>query len=186
MAKSRPSGGARATTRPAPAPRAPEEARNAVAESHARMQVPAWLPLTSTILAVAGLLVSAYLTYEHFNASTTLACPDSGVINCLKVTTSAQSKVFGIPVALLGLLFFVAMVPACLPAAWRSANPWMRRARLAAATVGILFVFYLIYAELFIINNICLWCTAVHVITVALFAVIAFGTAALDPIESRK
>jgi uncharacterized membrane protein len=89
-------------------------------------------------------------------------------------------------VALLGLLFFVAMVPACLPVAWRSRKPLIRRARLVAATVGILFVFYLIYAELFIIDNICLWCTAVHVVAVALFAVIAFGTASLDPIDTRK
>ena len=31
------------------------------------------------------------------------------------------------------------------------------------------------------IDAICLWCTAVHVLTVALFAVIAFGTALLSP-----
>jgi uncharacterized membrane protein len=148
--------------------------------------VPLWLPLVSTLLAVAGLLVSAYLTYEHYTASSTLACSDTGVINCLKVTTSAESKLFGIPVALLGLLYFAAMVPACLPVAWRSPNKLIRRARLAAATVGILFVFYLIYAELFIIDNICLWCTGVHIIAVALFAVIAFGTASLEPIDHRR
>jgi len=184
MAKSRPGGGA--TARPAPAQRTPRDEVLERPSGSARTRVPAWLPITTTILAIAGLLVSAYLTYEHYTASTTLACSDSGVINCLKVTTSAQSKVFGIPVALLGLLYFVAMVPLCLPAAWRSGKALWRRARLGSAAVGILFVFYLIYAELFIIDNICLWCTAVHVITVALFAAVAFGTASLDPIGSRK
>jgi uncharacterized membrane protein len=183
MAKPRPGSRGPGSARSAPAPRKPDDEP---ADRVTRARVPTWLPITSLILAVAGLLVSAYLTYEHYTASTTLACSDSGVVNCLKVTTSAQSKVFGIPVALLGLLFFVAMVPACLPATWRSPNPWMRRIRLAAVTVGILFVFYLVYAELFIINNICLWCTGVHLIAVALFAVIAFGTASLDPIDKHR
>ncbi len=147
---------------------------------------PAWVVWSSLAISVAGLLVAAYLTYEHFTASTTLACSDTGIINCLKVTTSAQSKVFGIPVAVLGLFFFAAMVPLCLPATWKSRSTLIRRVRLATVGVGILFVFYLVYAELFIIDSICLWCTTVHVLTLALFAVVAFGTATLDPISERR
>jgi len=44
--------------------------------------------------------------------------------------------------------------------------------------VGILFVLYLVYAELFSIGAICLWCTSVHVITFALFVLIMFSAAA--------
>jgi len=144
-------------------------------------RVPAWIPVATTVLSVAGLLVAAYLTYEHFTASTTLACPETGVVNCQKVTTSEQSVVFGIPVALLGLLFFVFMVPVSLPVAWRHPHPAVRWARGLAALVGVGFVFYLVYAELFVLDAICLWCTAVHVITVVLFAVIAWGMAVAEP-----
>jgi uncharacterized membrane protein len=143
--------------------------------------VPRWLAPTTVVLAVAGLAVSAYLTIEHYTASTTLACPETSVVNCQKVTTSAQSAVLGIPVALLGLLFFVAILPACLPPAWRMNQPAVRWGRLLFALVGIGFVVYLVYAELFILNAICLWCTVVHVVTVALFAAIAVGTASLEP-----
>jgi uncharacterized membrane protein len=143
--------------------------------------VPAWLPIVSLALAVAGLLVAGYLTIEHFTASTTLACPETGVVNCTKVTTSEQSKVFGIPVALLGLVYFVPMVVACLPQLWRDERPLVRYGRLGLATVGVIFVAYLVYAELFVIDAICLWCTAVHVLTVALFAVVAFGSALVSP-----
>jgi uncharacterized membrane protein len=143
--------------------------------------VPRWLPLTTTLLAVAGLAVAGYLTVEHYTAATTLACPETGVINCQKVTTSAQSAVFGVPVALLGLLYFVVMVPACLAPAWRSRQPWIRWGRALSALVGVGFVFYLVYAELFVLDAICLWCTAVHVITLALFAVVVWGTAMVDP-----
>jgi uncharacterized membrane protein len=129
-------------------------------------------------VTLAGLAVAAYLTIEHFTSPSLLACPETGVINCQKVTSSAQSAVFGIPVALLGLLFFVAMLPANLPVAWRMRSPAVRYGRLVLALVGIGFVCYLVYAELFILDAICLWCTAVHVLTVALFAIVALGTAA--------
>ena len=151
--------------------------RGATATAPRPPHVPPWLPIVSVALAVVGLAISGYLTYEHYTASTSLVCSDNGVVNCLQVTTSAQSKVFGIPVALLGLVYFVAMIPLCLPAAWRSRRPEIRAARIGAAAVGIAFVFYLLYSELFTIGKICLWCTGVHVVTVLLFAVVLFGQA---------
>jgi uncharacterized membrane protein len=147
------------------------------------MTVPRWLPWTTVALCLLGLGVAGYLTAEHYTASTTLACPETGVINCQKVTTSAQSAVFGIPVALLGLVFFAVMLPACLPAAWRMRHPAVRWGRAGFALVGVGFVVYLLYAELFVLDAICLWCTAVHVLTVALFAVIALGMASVEPEE---
>jgi uncharacterized membrane protein len=137
-----------------------------------RATTPVGVIWSSLVLCVLGLGVAAYLTFEHYTASRTLACSDTGTINCLKVTTSSYSKVVGIPVALLGLLFFVAMTGLCLPALWRSTNPNVRRGRLAAAAVGMVSVLYLVWVELFRVDAICLWCTAVHVLTFALFALI--------------
>jgi uncharacterized membrane protein len=138
--------------------------------------------LTSTVLCLAGIGASAYLTVEHYSSSPSYACPESATINCLKVTTSSYSELLGIPVALLGLLFFLAMTPLCLPIAWRWDNPWVPRLRLAGITLGVAFVIYLVWAELFRIDAICLWCTGVHVVTLALFAVVMLD-AALRPIE---
>ena len=70
-------------------------------------QRPAWLAPTTVVLSVAGLLVSAYLSYEHFTDNATLACTIGGVVDCAKVTTSAWRTFMGVPVALLGLVFFV-------------------------------------------------------------------------------
>ena len=137
------------------------------------------------MLCLIGLAVSAYLTVEHYSTSTTLACPESATINCVKVTTSSYSKMVGIPVALLGLLFFIGMTLLCLPIAWRSANPWLSRLRLAGVTLGVVFVVYLVWAELFRIEAICLWCTVVHVVTLALFVVVVLD-AALRPIEDAE
>ena len=179
---------AAATNRPTPATNGGSANRNRRTDrdgSLGPLMVPRWLPITSLALVVIGLALSVYLTYEHYTASATLACSDNGVVNCLQVTTSAQSKVFGIPVALLGLLYFVAMVPACLPAAWRSRSPWLRNGRIAAGVVGIGFVFYLLYAELFTIGKICAYCSGVHVVTLALFAVILFGQASITSDDDR-
>jgi uncharacterized membrane protein len=44
--------------------------------------------------------------------------------------------------------------------------------------VGIGFVLYLVYTELFTLNAICLWCTSVHVLTFLLFALVVAGAAA--------
>jgi uncharacterized membrane protein len=148
------------------------------AEQNAPAVTPPWLKWTTWGLSIAGLGVSIYLTIAHFNQSVSLICPASSTINCEKVTTSPESYVFGIPVAVLGLAFYVFMVAANSPWAWRSAWPPLRWARVGSVVVGILFVLYLIYCELFKIGAICLWCTSVHVITFALFALIMFSASA--------
>jgi uncharacterized membrane protein len=128
-----------------------------------------WLQLTTFALALVGLGVSIYLTIAHFTESALLGCSESGLVNCTKVTTSAQSYVFGIPVAVLGLAFFVFAVAIMSPWAWRASRREIHLLRIASVLVGIGFVLYLLYAELFIIGNICLYCTSVHIITFVLF-----------------
>lgn len=133
-------------------------------------------PTAALVLALAGLLVSAYLTVEHYTSAGTFACPESATVNCVKVTTSAYSALLGAPVALLGLLFYVVMSALSLPLApLRSAAAV--RLRLALACVGVVFVIYLVWAELFRIDAICLWCSAVHVITIGLFGVLVYDAA---------
>lgn len=139
--------------------------------------VPGALVWSSLGLALVILVVSAYLTYEHFSSSATLACPEGQVLNCARVTESEWAMVGPVPVAVLGLVFAVAMVALCLPAAWRRVE--LDVVRLSAAAVGVAMVLHLVWAELFAIHAICLWCTVVHVATVALFAVLVVGRALL-------
>jgi uncharacterized membrane protein len=151
-----------------------------------RAAAPFWLQITTWLVAMAGLGVSIYLTIAHFTESTLAGCSESGLVNCTKVTTSPQSYVFGIPVAVLGLAFYLFAVAAMSPWAWRSSRREVHIVRLASTVVGIGFVLYLIYAELFIIGSICLYCTSVHVLTFVLFALTAFAAAVrgLDPAKN--
>ena len=137
-----------------------------------------WMQIATFVLALAGLGVSIYLTIAHFTESALAGCSESGLVNCTKVTTSPQSFVFGIPVAVLGLAFFVFAVVIMSPWAWRASRREIHLVRIASLVVGIGFVLYLIYAELFIIGSICLYCTSVHAITFVLFVLTAFAAAA--------
>ena len=139
--------------------------------------VPRWAWPVTLLLTLVGIGVATYLTIAHFDTHVALVCSDKGTINCAKVTTSAQSKLFGIPVAVLGLAYFVFMIPWVLPRAWRSADPRVRFGRLVLCLAGVGFVGYLVYAEVVLIKAICLWCTVVHAVTLVIFAITAFATA---------
>jgi uncharacterized membrane protein len=133
-----------------------------------------WQPIVTPLLCLAGVGISTYLTIAHFDAHL-LTCPVSNAtINCEEVTTSPESEVFGvIPVAILGLFYFVPMLALCSPPAWSSPHRIVHLARLAGSITGVGMVLYLIFAELFQIKAICLWCSSIHLITLVLFVIIA-------------
>jgi uncharacterized membrane protein len=142
---------------------------------------PTWLQVTTLVLAVLGLAISAYETYAHYNGSHLAGCPSAkgGTFDCTAVITSAQSMVFNIfPVAVLGLAFYVFAVVIFSPWAWRFTGSRRLRitsrgvdiVRLGSVIVGMGFVMYLIYAE-FQINAICEYCTGVHIVTFLLFCI---------------
>jgi uncharacterized membrane protein len=166
--------------------RGPALTQEAIAEAPASTTVPLWMQLATFGLALAGLGVSIYLTIAHFTESALIGCSESGLVNCTKVTTSPQSYVFGIPVAVLGLAFYVAAVVLMSPWAWRSNRREIYLIRLASLVIGIGFVLYLLYAELFIIGSICLYCTSVHAITFVLFGLTVFAAAAWGIPERRR
>ncbi len=138
----------------------------------------AWRVYTTFVLSLGALGISIYLTIQHF-AKLPLACPETGFINCEKVTTSAESYFppFSgwphLPVAILGLCFYVVAVVMNSPPLWRSPVRAVHAARFGLMCLGIGFALYLVSAEFLIINNICLWCTSVHVITFVLFVLVA-------------
>jgi uncharacterized membrane protein len=195
-AGSRPAtGGAARNTRPGQAGSGPRPGRagNAAAarsdEAAARPAAtagPRWLPLTTFILSLVGLGLSIYLTYTHYTDSAPAGCPANATFNCVKVTTSPESIIFGIfPVAVLGLAFYVFMTVINSPWAWRLDLDIVRWARLAGAITGIAFVLYLVYVELLKVDAICEYCTGVHIITFLLFGLIMFSTASRSPAAGK-
>lgn len=177
-----------------PAAQRPSQGRQATAVAPAPGPwTPHWLRLAALGLSVLGVALSIYLTIAHLAGAGVLICSNKGLINCEAVTTSAESKLFGIfPVAELGLAFYVVMALLNLPWIWRPVWNWLParipaarlsrwqqqlpvlawRVRLAGIVVGMLFILYLVYTELITLRNICLWCTYVHITTFLLFALL--------------
>jgi uncharacterized membrane protein len=140
---------------------------------------PRWITPTTLALSLLAVGLTTYLTVTHYTDPTALACPDTGIINCTAVTTSSWAVILGVPVALLGLLWALGMTALNSPWAWRSPAKWLDAARLAMSGAGAVMVLYLVYIELFRVDALCLWCTAVHVTTIALFAVILAARASV-------
>jgi uncharacterized membrane protein len=149
-----------------PLPAAPDDA------SRPRFSARMLITLGSS---VAGLGIASYLTLAHYTSVVSLVCPNSGPISCDAVTTSSESYLFGIPVAVLGLVYFVVVLVFALPPVWRARHPYVAPARLALAVGGIGFVCYLLYAELYEVGKLCLWCTGVHVLTLVIFIAVVTG-----------
>lgn len=135
---------------------------------------PLWFLAAGWLLTLAGLGISVYLTATHYDDDVALVCSATGSVDCHAVTTSEYSELAGVPLPLLGLLFFVGFAVLITPWALRSELPALRWARLASTVVGVLFVVYLVTVELAVLHKICLWCTGVHLITILLFFLVLF------------
>lgn len=125
-------------------------------------------------LSAIGLAIAGYLTLLHYDSDVPLVCAGGSVVNCEAVLTSASSVVLGVPVAVYGLLWFAAaLVLAVLSARGRDAPPppALRAPRVAWALVGTMSVLWLIYQEIGVVGKICAWCTAVHVVVLALLVI---------------
>ncbi|HUY06506.1 MAG TPA: vitamin K epoxide reductase family protein [Acidimicrobiales bacterium] len=130
------------------------------------------------ISSVVGLGISIYLTLAHFTDVVSLTCPlgsKGGIVDCAKVTTSPQSYVFGIPVAVLGLVYFISMTLLSTPWAWRAENRFIAPLRLGSTVVSVGFISYLLYCELYVIHSICIWCSVVHFFTLVIFIAVVTG-----------
>ena len=107
------------------------------------------------VLAVLGIGIAGYLTYVHY-AHTSPVCTTGG---CETVQKSKYAELGGIPVALLGLVAYGAIVSAT---ALRGALAAF--AAVLVAFVGVGFSGYLLWAQLGPIGAICQWCIANDVV----------------------
>ncbi len=137
-----------------------------------------WVGVAAFALSLIGVGLSTYMTIAHFTEATILACSGGGELSCTAVTTSPQSMFLGIPVAVVGLGYFVVMSALTSPQLWRRRDLWLARVRTVLAVAGMAFVLWLVAAEILIIGHICLWCTGVHVVMVALVLVLTRATPA--------
>jgi uncharacterized membrane protein len=99
-------------------------------------------------LAALGAAVTGYLTVVHYTGAR-LACPTSG---CETVQRSHYAELVGVPVALLGLLAFLALIA--------TAAVDLPELAVALTLTSFLFSAYLFVVQVTVIHAICAWCVA--------------------------
>ena len=121
---------------------------------------------TIVLIAFAGLADAGYLTVTHL-LQISPPCSLSG--GCDVVTKSSYSEVFGIPVALLGSLYYLTVLLLSILTIDTKHTKWIRLA-LILTPFGFFASLYFVYLQLFVIDAICQYCMGSAVTSTLLFA----------------
>jgi len=128
------------------------------------------LSLLTPILALLGVGISGYLTYVKLSATQAVCL---GLGECETVQNSPYSVILGIPIAVLGLLTYLAIIALW----WWSQDEQRPYADLTPMLLfgitlfGFLYSAYLTYLELFVLKAICPWCVASAIIMTVLMII---------------
>jgi uncharacterized membrane protein len=146
----------------------PSPATPAAAPAESRWRERA-LPIVLVAAAVVGMIASGYLSFTHATGGLPACGPVQG---CDTVALSPYSEILGVPVAYLGFAFSVVLFG--LIVAWlRLADRRVLYAAYGLGLLGVVFVAYLTYLELFVIHAICIWCVIFAASVVTTWAALA-------------
>ena len=148
--------------KPSPSRTSRQQRSAPIAEPPARRE---WLVV---LLAAAGVMVSGYLGWLKVRGGNALLCEAGG--GCDIVQASRYATILGVPTALWGTGFYVAV--GVLAALGLTAQRWLWTFLLSAA--GAAFALYLTAISLFVIRAACPYCLASATIALALVAVLVW------------
>lgn len=123
--------------------------------------------------ALAGISLAVLSTYVHYRVTSssggyTSFCNVSAAVNCDSVVTSSFAKLFGIPVSLWGLAFYLLLFRVALRAARPSpASQQARADAFALAVGGLAYSLYLAAVSIFVLETVCLLCAGLYLVSVA-------------------
>lgn len=107
------------------------------------------------VLALAGVAISGVALYHHYGKDPTSYCDFGESFNCDIVNRSAYSKLFGIPVALIGVVGYLAMLALATFYRRKAETPGML---LLGSVAGLGFALYLTYIEAYVLATWCIVC----------------------------
>lgn len=121
-----------------------------------------------------GVLCSALLTLDKIqlaaNPGSHLSCNINPIVACGTVSLAHQSSVFGFPNPFLGLVGFavVATIGAGLLAG-ATFKRWFWLGLQLGALLGIIFITWLQFQSIFVLNTLCPYCMVVWAVTIPIF-----------------
>ena len=113
------------------------------------------LMFTIALFALAGVAVSSTSLYHHFSTAKTSYCQFGESFNCDVVNRSQYSRVFGVPVALIGILGYALILGLVTLYRDKAETPVML---LIVSAAGLGFALYLSYIEGYVLAAWCMLC----------------------------
>ncbi len=132
-------------------------------------------------LSAFGLWASSMVMIIYYTLKQTLPfCPlQQGpgiVLNCEAVLSSRYSEIFGYPLELFAIAYFIINLLLVYFIAFGSNRLFRISLKILFGWrfLGIVIVPYLVFVELFLIKAICVYCTIMHVAIIADFVIISY------------
>ena len=126
-----------------------------------------WVPWLLTGAAYAGFVISLYLTFVHYRG---YVSPCYVVKGCEAVQTSTYSVILGVPLALVGTVFFGLMFYLGIGLLTGS-RTWVARLYKVLAFLGALAIIPLFLLQAIVLKAFCTYCLATEVIMLVLWVV---------------
>lgn len=147
------------------------------------------LLIIAALASALGIIVSGYSLAAHYDTSLYEVCTVSETFDCSSVNTSKYSELFGIPVAGLGILGYLALLIFLL-IFWIKKNTDFLQYAALIAFGALLFSFYLSGIEAFVLFKWCLFCIASQIsillAAVSIFWLYWFEIRDTKPIEPEE
>jgi len=126
--------------------------------------------MLAALVALAGLFVASYLSLYKLGIIGTLAC---SVGSCETVQLSKWANLFGMPVAVWGIGFYVAVLVLSLVglSATFADSPRLSQLLVGMTGFGVLFSAWLTWLELYVIHAICTYCVISAILVTILFVI---------------
>lgn len=137
------------------------------------------LPYILIISGIIGLLASFILTYDILqlsaNPNFVPNCNLNPVISCGSVLASSEGSTFGFPNSFIGLAAYAVLITVgTAMLAGAKFKRWFWLSLQAGATFAIIFVHWLFYNSVYVINALCPYCISVWIVTIVSFSYITF------------
>ncbi len=130
------------------------------------MSASRWYPFTILGVSIVGFFDAAYLAIQHY---TQFTLPCTITHGCDLVTKSEYSQIMGVPVSLLGAIYYLAIFLAVYIILETKKTEYLRFIAIAT-TFGFLFSAWFVYLQFFVIHAICQYCMLSAITSTTMFA----------------
>lgn len=127
--------------------------------------IPKWMPIILFIFALLGFIDATYLTIEHFLNS----IPPCTIGGCETVLTSVYAEILGIPVALLGSLYYL-IISVFIFIYFDTKKEIFLRIPSYLSVLGLLSALWFSHLQIFIIKAFCPYCAVSAFISIMIFS----------------